>query len=166
MGEITLELHLDFQIPESGLAINGLIRGLKETAGQIHGEILVSLMQALEERLIETMIQNEPERYQRNGRQSKPRSLRSSLGAIAYRFAQLRDQHSGRSSTPLVEALAIPAYDHYLEDALEPGIGLSVHVSYRRARSEVERIGGVSMSHTTVHRRLRSLPLAMIRSDR
>ena len=67
MGEITLELHLDFQIPESGLAINGLIGGLKEAAGQIHGEILVSLMQALEERLIETMIQNEPERYQRNG---------------------------------------------------------------------------------------------------
>jgi hypothetical protein len=54
LGEITLELHLDFQIPESGLAINGLIGGLKEAAGQIHGEILVSLMQALEERLIET----------------------------------------------------------------------------------------------------------------
>ena len=154
MGEITLELHLVFQIPESGLTINGLIGGLKEAVGQIHGAILVSLMKALEERLIETMIQNEPERYRRNGRQSKPRSLKSSLGAIAYRFAQLRDQHSGRSLTPLVEALAIPAYDHYLEDALEPGIGLSVHVSYRRARSEVERIGGVSMSHTTVHRRL------------
>ena len=35
LGEITLELHLDFQIPESGLAINGLIGGLKEAAGQI-----------------------------------------------------------------------------------------------------------------------------------
>ena len=47
MGEITLELHLDFQIPESGLAINGLICGLKEAAGQIHGEILVSLKMPL-----------------------------------------------------------------------------------------------------------------------
>jgi hypothetical protein len=83
--------------------------------------------------------------------------LKSSLGTIPYHFAQLRDQHSGRSLTPLVEALAIPAYDHYLEEALEPGIGLSVHVSYRRATSEVERIGGVSMSHTTVHRRLQEL---------
>jgi hypothetical protein len=55
---------------------------------------------------------------------------------------------------PLVQALAIPAYDHYLEEALEPGIGLSVHVSYRRAASEVERIQGQSMSHTTVHGRL------------
>jgi hypothetical protein len=121
LGEITMELRLVFQIPESGLTINGLIGGLKEAAGQVHGEILVSLMQALEQRLIETMIQNKPERYQRNGRQSKPRSLRSSLGTIAYRFAQLRDQQSGRSLTPLVEALAIPAYDHYLEDAFGAG---------------------------------------------
>ena len=67
--------------------------------------------------------------YQCNGRQSKPRCLKNSLGTIVYRFAQLRDQPSGRSLIPLVEALAIPAYDHYLEDALEPGIGLSVHVS-------------------------------------
>ena len=59
---------------------------------------------------------------------------------------------------PLVEALAIPAYEHYLEDALEPGIGLSVHVSYRRAQSEVERIAGQSMSHTTVHNRLQNGP--------
>jgi hypothetical protein len=57
----------------------------------------------------------------------------------------------------LVESLAIPAYDHYLEETLEPGIGLSVHVSYRRATGEVERIGGQSMSHTTVHRRLQEL---------
>jgi hypothetical protein len=154
LGEITLELRLVFEIPESGLTINGLIGGLKEAVSQIHGKILVNLMEALEERLISTMMQRDPERYRRNGRQSKPRCLQSSLGAIPYRFAQLRDQQSGRSLMPLVEALALPAYDHYLEEALEPGIGLTVHVSYRRATSEVERIRGVSMSHSTVHRRL------------
>jgi hypothetical protein len=41
LGEITLELRLVFQIPESGLTINGLIGGLKEAVGQIHGAILV-----------------------------------------------------------------------------------------------------------------------------
>ena len=157
MGEITLELHLVFEIPESGLTINGLIGGLKEAGGQIHGKILESLMKALEERLIGGMVHSDSERYRRNGSQSKPRYLKSSLGTIAYRFAQLRDEHSGRSLTPLVEALGIPAYDHYLEEALEPGIGLSVHVSYRRASSEVERIRGQSMSHSTVHRRLQEL---------
>ena len=157
MGEITLELRLVFQIPESGLTINGLIGGLKEAMGQIHSSILVNLMQALEERLIDTMVHSDPDRYRRNGSQSKPRYLKSTLGTIPYRFAQLRDQQSGRSLMPLVQALAIPAYDHYLEEALEPGIGLSVHVSYRRATSEVERMGGQSMSHTTVHRRLQEL---------
>ena len=58
---------------------------------------------------------------------------------------------------PLVESLAIPAYEQYLEETLEPGIGLTVHVSYRRAQSEVERIAGASMSHTTVHNRLQRL---------
>ena len=157
MGEITLELHLVFQIPESGLTINGLIGGLKPAAGRIHGAMLESLMQAYEERLIETMVHSDPERYRRNGRQSKPRHLKCSLATIAYRFAQVRDRQRGRSLTPLVEALAIPAYDHYLDEALEPGIGLSVHVSYRRATREVERIGGQSMSHTTVHARLQKL---------
>jgi hypothetical protein len=157
LGEITLELRLVFEIPESGLTINGLIGGLKQSVGQIHGAILESLMKAVEQRVIDAMVHREPERYQRNGSQSKPRYLKSSLGTLAYRFAQLRDQQSGRSLMPLVKALALPAYDHYLEEALEPGIGLTVHVSYRRATSEVERIGGVSMSHTTVHRRLGGL---------
>jgi len=154
LGEITMEVRLVFEIPESGLTINGLIGGLKEGVSQIHGAILGNLMKALEERLINGIIQNDPQRYRRNGSQSKPRYLKSSLGSIAYRFAQLKDQQSGRSLMPLVEALAIPAYDHYLEEALEPGIGLTVHVSYRRATSEVERLGGQSMSHTTVHSRL------------
>ena len=125
MGEITLDLHLAFQIPESELTINGLIGGLKEAVGQIHGSILVNLMKALEQRLIEKMVEKDPERYRRNGSQSRRRYLKSSLGTIAYRFAQLRDRQSGRTLMPLVEALAIPAYDHYLEEALEPGMGLT-----------------------------------------
>jgi hypothetical protein len=43
-----LELRLVFQIPESGLTINGLIGGLKESVGRIDGEILVALMHAVE----------------------------------------------------------------------------------------------------------------------
>ena len=35
MGEITLELRLVFQIPETELTINGLIGGLKEAVGEI-----------------------------------------------------------------------------------------------------------------------------------
>ena len=149
-----MELRLVFEIPESGLTINGLIRGLKQAGREIHGAILAKLMKALEERLIEQILEREPGRYRRNGYQSKVRRLKSSLGTISYRFAQLVDRASGRTKMPLVEALAIPAYDHYLEEALEPGMGLAVHVSYRRATGEVKRIVGQSMSPTTVHGRL------------
>lgn len=58
-----MELRLVFQIPESGLTINGLIGGLKEAVGPVHGAVLGNLMKALEERLINQMIQNDPERY-------------------------------------------------------------------------------------------------------
>jgi hypothetical protein len=149
-----MDLRLVFKIPDSGLRINGLIRGLKESSSEIHETILTTLMKALEKRAMERLLQKDPERYGRNGHQSKSRHLKCSLGTISYRFAQVVDRRKGRSFTPLAEALSIPAYEHYLEDALEPPIGLSIHVSFRRATSEIERIQGQCMSHTTVHSRL------------
>src|SRR4030042_2001888 len=119
-----MDLHLVFNIPDSGLTINGLIQGLKEGSSEIHGAILSALMKALEERVIEQKLEQEPKRYQRNGHQSKPRKLRCSLGIISYRFAQLMDPQENRTFAPLVEALSIPAYDHYLEETMEPSIGL------------------------------------------
>ncbi len=151
-----MDLRLVFKIPDSGLTINGLIQGLKEGSSEIHGAILSTLMKALEDRVIKQQLQQEPGRYQRHGHQSKPRTLQSSLGEIAYRFAQLWDRKENRTILPLSKALSIPPYDHYLEESMEPSIGLSVHVSYRRATSEVQRIQGQSMSHTTVHSRLQA----------
>ena len=55
MSEITMDLHLVFKIPESDLTINGLVQGLKESCLEIHVTILSTLMQALEERIIETV---------------------------------------------------------------------------------------------------------------
>ena len=155
MGEITLDLRLKFKVPEKGLTINGLISGLKEGAPQIHEAISATLMKAIEEKVVERWVQKDPERYRRNGTQSKARQLKSSLGPIRYRLAQMLDRKRGKSFTPLVSALSIPAHDHYLEEAMEPSIGLAVHISFRRATKEVERIQSQSMSHTTVHRRLR-----------
>jgi hypothetical protein len=155
LGEITLDLRLVVRVPEKGLTINGLIAGLKEGAPQIHEAILTTLMKAIEEKVVERWVQRDPERYRRNGSQSKARQLKSSLGPIRYRLAQMVDRKTGKSFTPLVSALSIPAHDRYLEEAMEPSIGLVMHVSFRRATSEVERIQKQSMSHTTVHRRLR-----------
>jgi hypothetical protein len=149
-----MDLRLIWKIPESGLTIKGLIQGLKEGSRDIHGAILATLMKALEDQVIEQILQKDPTRYRRNGYQSKPRRLKCSLGTIPYSFAQLLDQQEGKTFMPLAEALSIPAHDHYLEEAMEPAMGLAVHVSFRRATREVERIQGQSMSHTTVHSRL------------
>lgn len=154
MGEITLDLRLVFKIPKSKLTINSLIHGLKESSSEIHGAILSTLLQALEEQVLEGWVQKDPDRYRRNGRQSRPRQLTCSLGTISYRMAQLVDRKRGKTVMPLVRALSIPSHDHFLEEAMEPSIGLAMHVSFRRATREVERMQGPSMSHTTVHRRL------------
>lgn len=154
MGEITMDLRLVFNIPESDLTINGLIQGLKESCSEIHVTILSTLMQALEERLIEDMIDTAPGRYVRNGHQRRPRQLKCSLGTIHYRFAQLTDRQEKATVIPLKEALSIPSHDRYLDEAMEAPIGLTVHVSYRRASSEIERIQGRSVSHSTVHNRV------------
>jgi hypothetical protein len=154
VSEITLDLRLVFKIPKKGLRINGLIQGLKESSPKIHETILTTLMQALEEQVIETILQEDPQRFKRNGHQNKPRCLRCSLGKISYRMAQLMDLKTGKTFQPLRKALAIPAHDHYLEEALESSMGLVMHVSYRRSVNEVERIQGQSPAHTTLHTRL------------
>ena len=154
MGEITLDLRLVFTIPSSKLTINGLVLGLKQSAPQIHAAILTTLLKALEEKVVEQLIEKDPGRYRRNGHQRKPRQFSCSLCNFSYRFAQLLDRSTGRSLVPLTKTLSIPQQVRFLDEALEPGMGLCVHVSYRRAAGEVERISGRTMSHTTIHRRL------------
>ena len=159
MSEITIDLRLRFKIPDNNLTINSVIYGLKESCQEINGNIIATVMRAIEERVIETMMQNNPGRYRRNGYQRKARILKSSLGTIRCRFAQLIDAQGNQKHTitPLVDFLAIPPYTRYLEESIEPAIGLSVHTSYRRSTSEVKRIQGATMSHTTVHRRLQQV---------
>lgn len=154
MDEITLDLRLVLSVPEKGLQINGLISGLKKAVSKINEAILGTLFKALEDKEIQKWKQKDPARYCSNGHQSKPRKIKSSLGTIPYRFAQMVDQKKNRTFLPLKEALKIPAHDHYLDEALEPPLGLVVHVSYRRAASEIKRIQGQEMSHSTVHNRL------------
>jgi hypothetical protein len=154
MGEITLDLRLEFKIPSSKLTINGVVLGLKEAGPQIMETILTTLLEAIEEQAVERQVEKDPQRYCKNGHQSKPRQFSCSLCDFSYRLAQLKDRKTGRSLVPLVKALSIPELVRFLDEAMEPGIGLSAHVSFRRAAAEIERIGGQKMSHTTIHRRL------------
>jgi hypothetical protein len=160
VSEITVDLRLVFKIPSSKLTINGLVLGLKQGAAEIHAAILTTLLAAVEEKAVQRYVTKQPERYRKNGHQSKPRQFSCSLCDFSYRFAQLLDRRNGRSLRPLVKALSIPEQVRFLDEALEPGIGLCAHVSYRRAAGEVERIGGQRVSHTTIHRRLQQFAQA------
>jgi len=154
LGEIAMDLRLVFTIPSRKLTINGLVAGVKEAAPEVLKTMMTTLLEAIEEQAVLRLIEKDPQRYRKNGHQSKPRQFSCSMCDVSYRFAQLNDCKTGRSLTPLVKALAIPEQVRFLDEALEPGIGLCVHVSYRRAAAEVERIGGQTMSHSTIHRRL------------
>jgi hypothetical protein len=154
LGQITIDLRLVFNIPSSKLTINGLIHGVKESSSQIHEAIITTLLEAIETRVVQRYMDKDPMRYRKNGHQSKPRQMSCSLCTFSYRFAQLSDRKTGRSFMPLAKALSIPSHIRFLEEALEPCIGLCMHVSYRRAAKEIERIKDCSMSHTTIHRRL------------
>ncbi len=154
MGEITIDLRLVFTIPSSKLTINGLIHGLRGSSSHIHEAIITTMLEAIETRVVHRYIEKDPMRYRKNGHQSKARTMSCSLCSFSYRFAQVLDRKRGKSFMPLATALSIPAHVQFLEEALEPSIGLCTHVSYRRAAKEIERIGDCSMSHTTIHRRL------------
>jgi hypothetical protein len=105
LGEITVDLRLVFKIPDSGLTMNGLIQGLKKKALlNPHGTIISTLMKAIEERIAEQKLSQEPQRYKPNGHQSKPRKLRSSFGTISYRFAQLADRKENRTFAPWLKS--------------------------------------------------------------
>jgi len=151
MSEVIIDLQLKFTIPDSDLTINGIIQGIKESHSEIIGAIFQTLLKALEEREIQKMMSAEPGRYVYNGHQRNARRLYSSLGNFYYQFRQLKDSKDGRTFAPLPEILSLPAYDHYLDEALEPGIGLAVHVSYRCSADEIKRIQGQSINHNTLH---------------
>jgi len=154
LSKITVDLRLVFKIPGKKLTGNGLLRGLKEAQREIMAAILTTLLEGLEERAVEEQVAKDPQRYIKNGHQSQARRFGCSMCDFSYRFAQWKDRQTGRSLTPPVKALKIPEQVRFLEESLEPGIGLRAHVSYRRAVAEMERIGGQTMSHTTLHRRL------------
>ena len=150
MREIEIHLTLRFKIPERNLNVNGLLTGLKQSSSPIMLSILRVLFMALEEEAIKDYKESS---YNPNGRQ-RGRTLKTSFGDFHYRFAQLRDHHLHKTVVPLRDKLEIPKYKHYLNESMEPAIGLAVHLSYGRSEKEISRICDRSASRWTIWRRL------------
>ena len=129
MREIEINLTLKFKIPESDFNVNGLFFGLKKSSSQIMLTISKILFTAIEKDSIQELLSSDLKgRYSLNGRQ-RARTLKTSFGDFRYRFAQLRDNQLNQTVVPLREKLKIPRYKRYLNEMMEPAIGLSVHLS-------------------------------------
>lgn len=152
MDDLEIKITLTYEVPESGLTFNGLVRSLEENGRWILLEILKAMLEAIEERAIEDLMGESPDRYVRNGHQRNERKLVTPFGEIRHRMAQVRDRESYETLVPLVEALSIRPYKHYQGVSLEAGMGQVVHVSFRQAAAEVGRIRGNSPSKSTLHR--------------
>jgi hypothetical protein len=69
------------------------------------------------------------------------------------------DRHTGKKVYPLSQALNWLPYRQYQPGALEPAIGLAMHLSYRQASGEGQRIQGHGPSKSTVHRGVQELAI-------
>lgn len=156
MSEIEVNLTLRFNMPESGLNVNGVLMGLRPASAEISFALLNALFSAIEEQVIQQMQGEHPGRYVHNGYQTKERHLRTSLGPFHYRLAQLYDKVERKTMIPLRASGFLPKDRRYTEEATEAGVGSVVHLSYRRSSKEVARIRDQAppASASTLHRRL------------
>jgi len=152
MNDLRIELTLKVQIPENGLKINNLLYQLRKFMAQLFFAILGAIFSAMEQRAIEEVKAAFPGRYVKNGLRTKPRQIRTAYGLFGYRLARVLDKETGKTFTPLSEAIGLPPYRRYMEESGEGGIGLVCHVSYRKSVKEIDRILGTDMSKSTLHR--------------
>ena len=153
MDKIEINLTLTFKIPDDGINVNGLLFGLKKANSEIMLSIVKTFFEAFEKRAIEQVRNSTKDQLIHYGRQ-RTRTLRTSFGPLKYSFAKLKNTATHQILIPLREMLQIPKYRQYLDESMEPAVGLSAHLSYSRSDQEVERILGYCASRWTVWRRL------------
>ncbi len=157
MDELEIKIVLKYKVPENGLTVNGLLKGLEENKSLIMKALLKAIFQALEEKEIEKLKLKDQDRYVRNGHQRNERKLITSFGEIRYRLAQVYDKWERRDFSPLAKRLSFPAYKQYQGECLEDGIGLAIHLSYQQSSKEVSRIKGKCPSKSTLHRYMQDI---------
>jgi len=154
MKELSITLNIGFQIPDESLTLNGLLVGISESLPEIGKALFVTLMKALETKAIKHYMQKAPTRYVRNGHESHERQFRTSFGKVHYRYAQLLDNATNKSFSPLRKMLPIEPYKRYQREALKAPINLVVHLSYQKATAEYNAILPAGMSKSTLWRHL------------
>lgn len=157
MDELEIKIVLSYKVPENGLTLNGILRGLQEDQNTLMCTIAKAILAAQEEKAIEEYISSQPDTYYRYGRQGRERKFITSFGPIRYRLAQLYDRQTKKVFPPLVKKLSILSHKQYQREALEAVVGQVIHLSYRLGEKEVRRIKGYAPGKSTVHRGIKEL---------
>jgi len=157
MDELEIKIVFAYKVPEKGLTLNGILRGLQEDQNKLMRNMVNAILAAMEKKTIKEYISSHPDRYFRHGKQPQERKLITSFGAIHYRLAQLYDRQTRRVFPPLVQKLSILPYKQYQREALEAAVGQVIHLSYRLGEKEVRRIKGYAPGKSTLHRCIKEL---------
>jgi hypothetical protein len=157
MDEFEIKIVLSYKVPENGLTLNGILRGLEQDKNILMQSIVKTILHALEEKAVEEQIIGEPGRYIRYGRRKRGRVFRTSFGTVRYRLGQIYDKKKKTIFCPLVRKLGVTRYRQYQEESLEAAVGQAIHLSYRVASKEVRRIKGSAPGKSTVYRRVQEL---------
>ena len=152
MAKIKIDLSLEVIIPQNGVSVNTLVYEIGKIMPNIFFAILKSIFSSIEEMVIKELKTTFPRRYVKNGHQGSIRKLRTPFGVFQYRLARIFDKLENKTIIPLYKKIFIPSHKQHIAQTVEPGIGLAIHLSYRRSNSEVERIKEISMHHTTLWR--------------
>lgn len=149
MDKIRINLTLEFNIPEKGLTINGMLITVKKTMKEIFSCMVRTFLSAIEEREIRRLKDRRPRRFVKVG--YRRRLLRTSFGAVECKLAKMHDRKKKKTFVPVAKVLSLPKHKQYMKEAMEPAAGLVVHVSFRRAVSEGERITESKVGKDTLH---------------
>jgi len=152
MGKVRVNLTVDVSIPQKGVSVNILVYEIGKIMPRIFFALLESVFSAVEERTTRELRATSPGRYVKNGHQNSSRQLRTPFGLFRYRLAQVWDKLESKNLIPLYRKIFIPSHRQYIAQTTEPGVGLAIHLSYRRSTMETERIKEVSMSYSTLWR--------------
>jgi len=156
MDELEIKIALAYKVPEKGLTLNGILRGLEEYKNILMQSMVKAILHALEEKAVEEQITREPGRYILYCRRKRGRMFRTSFGPVRYQLAQIYDK-KGTVYCPLLRKLDVTPYKQYQEESLEAAVGQAIHLSYRLASKEVRRIKGSAPGKSTLYRRVQEL---------
>lgn len=157
MKKILLKFEVSLKMSDEEIKINNLLYRLRKFMPMLYFGILREVFKALEDKVIAEIKENNPGRYNRNGKRHKARQLKTSYGIFRYNYALVFDKYDKKTITPLPEIIGLPAYERNIKEAAEGGAGLVCHLSYRKSSSEVERIMGTQISKSELHREIQDL---------